>query len=1004
MLRGITMLKRKPLSTAINCAIVATTLGISPLALAQNVADDADTDGDLLIEEVVVTGSRIRRDSFSSSTPIDVIITAETASQGVPDLASLLQSTTVAAGSPQVTPAISTAFVTNGGTGSQTLSLRGLGANRTLTLLNGRRAGPAGTRGGTSSFDFNVIPLIAIDRIEILKDGASSIYGSDAIAGVVNIITRTGEGGTADAYVGVPLHGGGTESRFSGYFGKTYDRGSFSITADYTQIDEVKMGDRDYLACGEMYIFDPDTGERADAIDPRRPGPMCRDLIWGHVWIYDYQLDYGDYSNVPPGTKAQYDYDGNLGNWLPGFEDPDPSNPYIMRTPPGWFPVAYDKTSDGLTNFDHPFHDETSYFPKTTRATFYGQGNYELTENVELYAEALLNRRKTQVNGYRQFWGYVYNYDFFAGNELSQGWTGAQWLSPTPITDQGSDSEIKVNYQRYVLGATGDIGNDWMWDVSYQYSHSKGTYTEDQIYNDSVTDQDWLSGSCEGMLTSVRGVPCQDIPWLDPSFLAGNYTPAMQDFLFGQETGNTKYTQWSVEGYVSGEWFELPAGNLGVAVGAQYRYDKIVDTPGDITLASNAWGSSSAGITKGDDKTKAIFAEFDIPLVAGKTGFEYLGLNVSGRYTDVDSYGDGWTYKVGINWQVTPTIRFRASQGTSFRAPALYELYLADQTSFLNQRFIDPCINWGTAVDSGDISPVTAANCAATTTELYPEGLPPDYTGGTVTATIITGGGLGVLEAETSKSNNIGFIWTPEFANLSFSVDYFDITVNDQVDQIGAGGIVGGCYNSEFWPSDPLCSLFDRSGLNDGIDNVRDSYINVAEQTNKGWDFALKWITDIWEGSFVADAQYTYQQDATTALFEDTVRDDNGEFGQPKSVGRLWLTYDWQDWSFFWGINYIGKVSNVAHFGGDTTTYRGETVRVVLDADPVWYNAVSVSKYFLDRDLKTTLGIRNVFDKEPPRVTTLNLGELDTTGWAAFYSQYDYFGRTIFFNMTWDFF
>ena len=506
------------------------------------------------------------------------------------------------------------------------------------------------------------------------------------------------------------------------------------------------------------------------------------------------------------------------------------------------------------------------------------------------------------------------------------------------------------------------------------------------------------------MLTSVRGVPCQDIPWLDPTFLAGSYTPEMQEFLFGQETGKTKYTQWSVEGFVSGEWFELPAGALGVAVGAQYRYDKIVDTPGDITLASNAWGSSSAGITKGDDKTKAIFAELDIPILANKTGFEYLGLNVSGRYTDVDSYGDGWTYKVGLNWQVTPSIRFRASQGTSFRAPALYELYLADQTSFLNQRFIDPCINWGTAVDSGDISPVTAANCAATRTELYPEGLPPDYTGGTVTATIITGGGLGVLEAETSKSNNIGFIWTPDFANLSFSVDYFDITVNDQVDQIGPGGIVGGCYNSEFWPSDPLCSLFDRSGLNDGIDNVRDSYINVAEQTNKGWDFALKWITDIWSGSFVADAQYTYQQDATTALFEDTVRDDNGEFGQPKSVGRLWLTYDWQDWSFFWGINYIGKVSNVAHFGGDTTTYRGETVRVVLDADPVWYNAVSVSKYFMDRDLKTTLGIRNLFDKEPPRVTTLNLGELDTTGWSAFYSQYDYFGRTIFFNVTWDFF
>ncbi len=306
-------------------------------------------------------------------------------------------------------------------------------------------------------------------------------------------------------------------------------------------------------------------------------------------------------------------------------------------------------------------------------------------------------------------------------------------------------------------------------------------------------------------------------------------------------------------------------------------------------------------------------------------------------------------------------------------------------------------------MDAGNISQRVADNCATTTTDQFPDGLPPDFTGGTITATIITGGGLGVLEAETSRSRTAGLIWTPEFANLSVSVDYFDIEVNDQVDQIGAGGIVGGCYDSEFYPTDPLCGLFDRTGLNAGIDNVRDSFINVAEQTNSGWDFALQWVTDIGPGTFKLDSQYTYQDEAITALFADTVRDDNGQFGEPKSVGRVWLTYDWNDWSFFWGTNYIGKVSNVEHHGGDTTTYRGETVRVVLDADAVWYQAFSVSKYFRDETLKTTLGIRNAFDKEPPRVTTLSLGELQTTGYSAMYSQYDYFGRRIFFNLTWDF-
>ena len=619
-----------------------------------------------------------------------------------------------------------------------------------------------------------------------------------------------------------------------------------------------------------------------------------------------------------------------------------------------------------------------------------------------MYGEVLINRRKTQVNSYRQFWGYIYNEDFFAGNPLSEGWTGAQWLSPTPITDH-YDSKIKVDYTRYVLGFTGDIGDDWMWDVSYQYSKSDGDYTEDQIYNDAVADQDFLDGSCVGMNLSVTGRPCQDIPWLDPAFLAGQYTPEMQDFLFTTETGNTKYTQWSVDGYVSGEWFELPAGNLGVAVGFQFMQDKINDVPSDIILASNAWGTSAAGITAGKSKTKAAFAEFDIPILADKTAVHYLGLNVSGRYTDVDTSDSGWTYKVGLDWRITPTVRIRASQGTSFRAPALFELFLADQTSFLNQRFVDPCIRWGTNLDEGNISQRTADNCAVTTTDQFPDGLPPDFTGGTITATIITGGGFGVLEPETSRSRTAGIVWQPDFANLSVSLDYFDIEVYDQVDQIGAGGIVGGCYNSEFWPTDPLCDLFDRTGLNAGIDNVQDSFINVAEQTNKGWDVALQWITELGPGSFKLDAQATFQKEAITALFEDTVRDNNGEFGEPKQVGRLWLTYDWSTWSAFWGMNYIGKVSNVRDFGGDTTTYRGEEVRVVLDADAVWYHAFSVSKFFRNGSLMTTLGVRNAFDKKPPKVTTLSLGQLDTAGWSAFYSQYDYFGRRIFFNLTWDF-
>jgi len=983
----------------VSLAITASALGISPQLLAQ---DDPEVEGP--IEEVIVTGSRIRKDVYSSSAPMDIIVTDKASMQGIAELGNLLQTSTVAAGAPQVTAATSTAFVQNGGIGAQTISLRGLGENRTLTLINGRRAGPAGTRGGVSSFDLNVIPLIAIDRIEILKDGASSIYGSDAVAGVVNIFTKKETGGTFDAYVMQPSSSGGEETRLSATWGMEGSRGNFRLTGDYYKEDELARGDRDYFACAQQYIFDS-SGNRRDVIDPRTNSPACRDTLWGHVWLYDYQ---GPGGNVPTPSRtlAQYDYDGNLGQYIPGIAV-DPNNPSYLVTPPGWYLVNYNRQTDGVTNMDHPFQDAQSMIPEIERTTFFADGELNITDNMTAYTEVLLNRRKTTSNGYRQYWGYIYNEASdigFTPNPLSVGWQGDQWLSPTPITDH-FDSLIEVDYQRYVAGLRGDITENWNFDISYQYSNSDGDYTQDVIFNDSIADQNWLGGSCVGQTTSIRGVPCQDIPWLDPQFLAGNLTPAMQEFLFGTETGNTRYKQSSAEAYIAGQAMDLPAGSLGIAVGVHYAKDEIRDVPGSVTLGpngdNNSWGLSSAGITTGDQTTKAVFGEVDVPLIRDKTGFKDLTLNASSRWTDVDTYGDGTTYKVGLNWQIVDSFKVRANQGTSFRTPALFELYLADQTSFVRQSNIDPCIRWGQALAAGDISQRVADNCAAdTSSPLYPTGLPDDFSGGTVTATAISKGGIGLLEAETSTANTFGVVWQPEFAQLSLAIDYFDIEVEDQVDQIGAQGIAFGCYNSEFYPNEQLCTLFDRSGLNAGIDNVQDSFINVATQKTSGYDVTLNWITEIGGGTLEIDTQHTFTKERSVALFEGFDRDDLGQFGNPKWVGRLWLTYDHGPWEYFWGARFVGDVSNVEHFGGNTATYRGETVNVVLEADAVTYHDISVTYHYDKWGLRTIVGMSNAFDQKPPNVTTLNLGELNTAGISAFYSQYDWLGRRFFLNLT----
>jgi iron complex outermembrane receptor protein len=966
------------------------------------------------IEEVVVTGSRIRKDVFTSSAPMEVIDIGEASVQGIANIGQLLQGSSAAAGSPQVTAATSFQFVTSGGLGAQTISLRGLGANRTLVLLNGRRAGPAGVQGATSSFDLNVLPLATIERVEILKDGASSIYGSDAVAGVVNIITRKDDGLTIDGFMSIPQESGGEESRVSASWGKSFERGRFRVTGDYSKQSHLRRGERDYFNCGHQYVFDVDTGAPADVIDPRTGQPHCEDLTWGHVWLYDYAAS----SNVPSSASllSQFDYDGDLGQHIPPYAT-DPNNPSWLTSPAGFFPVAYDRASDAVTNDDHPYQDKESLWPEVELMTFYGDAEFQVTEGLTAYAEVLLNRRTTKSDGYRQYWSYIYSGDFDfsslgtgvpgGGNSLSAaaGWFGEQWYSPTAITDH-NDEDVEVDYQRFVAGLRGDLTDRWGWDLAFQYSRSDGTYTNDRIFADSIFDQNWLSGSCEGTTTSVRGVPCVDIPWLDPELLRGNVSPEVRDFLFGVETGSTEYTQMSVDGFVTGEAFELPAGPLSIAAGFHYRDDEIKDVPGEITFnpatgESNSWLDDAAGITEGEDSTYALFGEVDVPLVTDKPGFENLTLNASARYTDVDSYGNDTTWKVGLNWQFIPSMRLRANRGTSFRAPALYELYLADQTSGIDQRS-DPCIQYEENFQNGAITQTVRDNCAAD-----PAGLPPDYTGGTVTPTVFTGGGAGLLEAETSDSMTVGLIWQPEFADLSLSVDYFDIEVKDEVDQLGGAQIVTSCYESDFGfafgNTEPLCQLFDRSGINLGLDNIRDSFINIARQRNRGYDFAGRYVTETRLGSLSVDLKATRQVEDTQALFEDTAEDFNGRVGDPEWVGESQVTLVRDNWQFFWGMDYIGTSNSEEELGGDIVTYRGVDYRAVRFTEAVYYHAFSAS-YAFDNGLTLLGGVANAFDEAPPRLTLIQSGnEYTMVGNALLKSQYDPLGRRYFVNLTYDF-
>ena len=998
-------MRKSPLAAAIGLALANGSLVLSAPAYAQdnNAAEDAEG-----IEEVVVTGSRIRKDAFTSSTPMDIIDIGEASVQGIANVGELLQRNTTASGSPQVTSATSSEFVQNGGVGANTLSLRGLGANRTLVLLNGRRAGPSGTRGGVSSFDLNVLPIATIQRVEILKDGASSIYGSDAVAGVVNIITRKDDGGTIDGFVSQPTESGGEQTRLSATWGTTFERGSFRVTADYNKQEELARGDRDYFDCGEQLIFDPNSGARADTLDPRTGRPRCRDLTWGHIWVYDYA---GPTTNVPvpndgaPSTLFQYDYDGDLGQYVPPLSAPD--EPSDMVAPANWFPVGYNELSDGPTNSDHPAQNAESLVPETELITLYLEADYDLTDGLELYSEFLLNRRTTKVNSYRQFWTYQYTNNLFA---VQDGWSGAQWYSPTAITDH-NDQEIEVDYTRFVAGLRGDIGDTtWTWDATAQYSRSVGDYTDEQIYNDSIADNWGQAGSCVGTVSSVRGAPCVDINWFSSEVMRGNLTADERAFLFGVETGSTEYVQWSLDAFVTGELYELPAGPLSVATGIHYREDEIDDVPGEITLAGNGWGSSAAGRTMGDDSTQAVFVEFDAPLIADRPGIHNFTVNASARYTDVDSYGDDTTWKIGFNWSITESIRLRGNRGTSFRTPALFELFLANETGFPSVR-IDPCRNWGAALANGTITQTIADNCAADQSSVGgpAAGFAPTYTGGTISPTAFSGGGFGTLEAETSTSETIGLIWQPEFADLSVSIDYFDVTVRDEVTRLGATNILRECYDSPigfaFGNTEPLCTLFDRSSVNFGVDNVIDNYLNIARQRNRGFDYAIRYNTEAGSlGDLSVELAATRQLEDVQELFVGKPEDLNGLVGDPEWVGDMKVTLNRGPLAVYYGLNWIGDTDSTRDHGKTTVTYRNNEYGAILGTDDVYYHNLSVSYDFGEHGITALIGVSNVTDEDPPRITTQGTADtFETVGSVAFYSQYDWFGRRVFANVTFSF-
>ena len=955
----------------------------TPAPADTEVVQDSQTTSASELDEIVVTGSRIRRNEFNSASPIQVITKEVSTQAGLVSTASIIQGSTVAAGSQQLNGLFS-GFVTDGGPGIQSVSLRGLGANRTLVLLNGRRLAPAGA-GGTvgAGADLNVLPSGVLQRIEILKDGASSVYGSDAVAGVVNAITTTNFNGLEiGAFQSVPEHGGGESTSVDLTWGKQFDRGNFLIGLEYQEQFKLLYKDRDWADCGYDLFVDP-SQDSTNADGSRK----CVSGTW-HGFL---QTPFG-YLQPSPGDVAF--------GVVPDYRE--------LRVD--------DYRTGGIdeTSYDGPFDDERTLVFPTRRFTATAFFNYDLNAlgGAELYSEFLYNNRTSkQVTAGQFFPNIEYDDPRNPGSIIVDAYGfPTEFATVTPVAPIRYEDSQEVNYVRAVAGLRGDLNSGflsgWNWDLSYMFSGSYADYSGTRLLADRVANALDVVASGSGFICAdpaAVAAGCVPIPIFESRFLMdGQLTDAERAYIYSQEDGTTEFTSHLINGSITGDLFELPAGPLAAAFGFELRRDSIDDQPSANSQIGNIYSYSSASATVGTEKVYEVFGEIEAPLLSNLPFIEALTLSSSARYTKYEETGyEDTTYKAGLNWTIDPTFRLRTTYGTSFRAPALYELFLAGQTGFYSGA--DPCANYQ------DRDPTTNLyqNCVAELGE--PGAL--DFTGYSSTPQTITYGarnrpttGLfaGDLEAETSDAFTVGAIWTPSFMPFSLAIDYFDITVDGEIAALGAANILSSCYNEEpdeFRTAGTLCDLISErtpydqaSGVGGDIEQIESSYFNINSQRTAGFDVTTRWTHEFSFGDLAIDTKTTITTIDEIQVFGSSGKDDfNKTFSDPEVVSEIDFRLERGDWTYFWRANYVSTQSNYQFYAPPNNIPETSPFDIQIDAQ--WLHTASVS--YEGNQWEATVGVNNLFDEEPDTISSA----FTRLGGAGFNSQLDPFGRTFFVSL-----
>ena len=716
-------------------------------AEAENTEEATDESADL--GRITVTGSRLQRETYTSIQPLQIITNEGSREAGLVEAADILQSSS-AAGGQQIDLTFS-GFVLDNGPGASTLSLRGLGSARTLLLLNGRRLAPSGVEGAPISPDLNLIPSSMVQRYEILLDGASSVYGSDAVAGVTNVIMRKDyDGFESDVYYTTRDQGKGDTWTLNAAWGKNFDRGFFGIGVEYYDAEPQRLRDSDWTAGCERHREIDENGKirSQDLYHPTVLGMPWDDCVRGSLAGRVFTPTNSGSVYHTPGTS-----NGGWGNWSESEQ----------------YGFGIDSNGDGIADITYQDYDlngsdhiqNAMLYPEQDRTSImsYGEYTFEGEMNNTAYFEILFNKRNVhqEGGGYQLFPvvpannpynlcnpdavtgagvdcglaqdalytnpGYVEqfssNFEALCASfgfpkelctpalfGLNTGAIGPVFTQPiASVQGDRVDYDTKMEQLRYVVGMKGDLpGLDWgsmtgwAYDVAYSYTLSDATASRFGVRDDRLNYSLATSRvGPDGTVICGDGDGCVPINMFSPTLyplgtVVGDFaTQAERDYLFDSRDFQTKYKQTLFTAFADGYLFELPGGTAMGGVGFEYRVDQIDSIPDDIARDGLLFGFFADGGAVGKKSTTEFFGEIELPILADRKFADQLILNLSARYTSDQIYGSDTTGSAKLGWRPVPSLLLRATYGTSFRAPTLREVFLMAQTGFNNGLF-DPCV------------------------------------------------------------------------------------------------------------------------------------------------------------------------------------------------------------------------------------------------------------------------------------------------------------------------